>query len=345
MSELKAIDRLHRNPEKFDVLDLYDAIGRDKGYRLGNPEDEAEFSSLVTLALSSAQSPTMVHGRRVEAMFSYITASLGKSLLIKKEDCGDVFSADLDLKIPDYRVVLNSGEQLLVEVKNCHHKEAFKLEKSYIESLGRYSELMHVDLLVAVYWSRWQIWTLVSVDAFDVAGKSMRLDFGTAVRKNQMARLGDIWVGTKAPLSIRIIPSEKCPVLEEGTVNFHIGDVQLFCCDTSISDEQEKQIAMTLMLYGGWAELERIQCTDESPATLEHIEFSYSPVQRSDEAQGFEIVGAVSTVISRQYGNLTAPKGVVEHLSADVNPEKLGFLIAEGHECKALPLWRFHLSL
>ena len=88
MSELKAIDRSHRNPEKFDVIDLYDAIGRDKGYRLGNPEDEAEFSALVTEALSSAQSPTMVHGRRVEAMFSYITASLGKSLLIKKEDCG-----------------------------------------------------------------------------------------------------------------------------------------------------------------------------------------------------------------------------------------------------------------
>ena len=344
MSELKAIDRLHRNPEKFDVIDLYDAIGRDKGYRLGNPEDEAEFSALVTEALSSAQSPTMVHGRRVEAMFSYITASLGKSLLIKKEDCGDVFSADLDLKIPDYRVVLNSEEQLLVEVKNCHHKKEFKLKKSYIESLERYSKLMRVDLFVAVYWSEWQMWTLVAADAFNIAGKNMLLKFETAMRKNQMARLGDIWVGTKAPLSIRIFPREECPVLEEGTVNFTIGDVQLFCCGISISDEQEKQIAMTLMLYGGWSEAERIQCTAESPATLEYIEFSYSPVQRS-EGQGFEIVGAVSTVISRQYGNLTAPKGMVEHLSADVNPKKLGFLIAEGHECKALPLWRFHLSL
>lgn len=344
MSELKAIDRLHRNPEKFDVIDLYDSIGRDKGYRLGNPEDEADFSALVTEALSSAQSPTMIHGRRVEAMFSYITASLGKSVLIKKEDCGDVFSADLDLKIPDYRVVLNSGEQLLIEVKNCHREKEFKLEKSYIESLERYSKLMHVDLFVAVYWSRWQMWTLVAVGAFDVVGKNMILRFETAMRKNQMARLGDIWVGTKAPLSIRIFPSEKCPVLEEGTVNFAIGDIQLFCCGTPISDEQEKQIAMTLVLYGGWAEAESVQCTAEFPATLEYIEFSYSPVQRS-ETQGFEIVGAVSTVISRQYGNLTAPKGIVEHLSANVNPEKLGFLIAEGHECKALPLWRFHLSL
>ena len=344
MSELKAIDRLHRNPEKFDVIDLYDAIGRYKGYRLGNPEDEAEFSALVTEALSSAQSPIMLHGRRIEAMFSYITASLGRSSLIKKEDCGDVFSADLDLKIPDYRVVLNSGEQLLVEVKNCHHKQEFKLEKSYIESLERYSKLMRVDLFVAVYWSKWQMWTLVAVEAFDVIGKSRRLNFETAMRKNQMACLGDIWVGTKVPLSIRIFPSEKCPVLEEGTVNFTIGDVKVFCCGTPISDEQEKQIAMTLMLYGGWTEAERIQCTAESPEMVEYIEFSYSPVQMS-EAQGFEIVGAVSTVISRQYGNLTAPKGIVEHLSADINPEKLGFLIAEGHECKALPLWRFHFSL
>jgi len=345
MSELKAINRLHRNPEKYDVIDLYDAIGRDKGYRLGNPEDMAEFSAVVTDALSSAQSPIMVHGRRVEAMFSYITASLGKSTLIKKEDCGDVFSADLDLKIPDYRVVLNSGEQLLVEVKNCHHKREFKLEKSYIESLEKYSKLMCVDLFVAVYWSKWQMWTLVAVNAFDVVGKKMLLNFETAMGRNQMARLGDIWVGTKVPLSVRIFPSGECPVSVEGVVNFNIGDVQLFCCGTPISDEQEKQIALTLMLYGGWAEFEKIQCADESPETLEYIEFSYSPAQRADEGQGFEIVGAVSTVISRQYGNITAPKGIVERLSADINPEKLGFLIAEGHECKALPLWRFHFSL
>lgn len=133
--------RKNRNPEKFDVLDLYDAIGRNKGYIIGRKEDETSFSKQITAALSDAETPTMLHGRRVEAMFSYVVASLGNCILLKKEDSGDLFTTDTTIEIPDYRLVLNSGEQILVEVKNCHPKQlggCFRLKCSYLEGLKRY---------------------------------------------------------------------------------------------------------------------------------------------------------------------------------------------------------------
>jgi len=82
------INRQPRDPEKFDVLDLFDAIGRNKKYVLGDEKDEAAFVDIISNALSVNKTPTMIYGRRVEAMFAYMAASLGKCALVKKEDAG-----------------------------------------------------------------------------------------------------------------------------------------------------------------------------------------------------------------------------------------------------------------
>ena len=77
--------RLKRDPMRFDILDLFDAVGRSRKYVLGSAEDKAEFIQLVDESLTEANTDSMIYGRRTEAMFAYIAASLGKCLLIKKK--------------------------------------------------------------------------------------------------------------------------------------------------------------------------------------------------------------------------------------------------------------------
>lgn len=117
--------RLKRNPILFDVFDLFDSVGRGRKYKIGNAEDNAAFVQLVSESLTEANTDSMIYGRRTEAMFSYVVASLGKCTLIKKEDAGDVFSNDIDITIPDYRLVMEDGSQMLVEVKNYRQQSAF----------------------------------------------------------------------------------------------------------------------------------------------------------------------------------------------------------------------------
>lgn len=43
MSKSQQITRHPRNPQKFDVIDLFDAIGRKEQFVLGNKTDEKTF--------------------------------------------------------------------------------------------------------------------------------------------------------------------------------------------------------------------------------------------------------------------------------------------------------------
>ena len=344
------INRQPRDPEKFDVLDLFDAIGRDKKYVLGDEKDEAAFVDIISNALSVNKTPTMVYGRRVEAMFAYMAASLGKCALVKKEDCGDVFVGDDDIEIPDYRIILNSdsGEQMLVEVKNYHQKNAFNeysMNVDYLDGLSRYAALVKTNLRIAIYWSKWCIWTLVSPDDFERNEMKAVISLSTAMKRNQMSALGDVVIGTTPPLIIRIYPDKQQPhnITKDDTAEFTISKVEMLCKNTPITVESEQRVAFALMLFGDWAENNMIRTSHHSENEIEYIEFSYSP-QEYDDRPGFCMVNALSTIISRQYGQLTAPDGKVQRLSPNIAPGMLGFVIPEGYKGKALPLWRFHLE-
>ena len=344
------INRQPRDPAKFDVLDLFDAISRDKKYVLGDEKDEAAFVDIISTALSYNKTPTMIYGRRVEAMFAYVAASLGKCALVKKEDCGDVFVSDNGIKIPDYRVVLNSnsGKQMLVEVKNYHQKNAFNeysMNVDYLNGLSRYADYVNTDLRIAIYWSKWCIWTLVSPDDFVCNGTKAEIPLITALKRNQMSVLGDVRIGTTPPLSLRLYPDKQRPhnIAKNDMAEITISNIEMLCKNTLITVESEQHIGLALMLFGDWAENNVIITSQHRENEIEYIEFSYSP-REYDERQGFCIVSALSTIISRQYAHLTAPDGKVQRLSLDIAPGVLGFKIPEDYKGNALPLWRFHLE-
>lgn len=344
------IYRQQRNPEKFDVLDLFDTIGRDRKYILGNERDAAAFIDTIRTALSVNNTPTMTYGRRTEAMFAYIVASLGKCTLIKKEDNGDVFADSVNTKIPDYRIVLNTEdrEQIFVEVKNYHSNNTFdeyNMNIDYLDSLLRYADIMKTKLFIALYWSKCDIWTMISPKDFLRKKTQAIISFESAMKRNQMSILGDFWIGTTPPLSIRIYPDKQQPhnISKDHMIEFTIGNIELLCKSTLITSENEQRIAFALMLFGNWRENRRIINDPHSENQIQYIEFLYYP-EEHDIKQGFCMIDALSTIISRQYKQLTAPNGQVLRISPNIEPGMLGFVIPEEYSSETLPLWRFHIQ-
>ena len=329
-----------RHPEKFDVLDLFDAIGRNHKFAFGNKDDEQSFVDIIKSSLDNNASDSMLYGRRTESMFSYVAASLGQCIFIKKEDCGEFFGEG-DISIPDYRIVLKNKEQVLVEVKNCHYKSSFTMALKQYDDLSKYSSMMNIKLLYAVYWSKWRLWSLVDPKYFDIKDSKAILSFENAMMQNQMIILGDYQAGTTPPLSVRIYPDIAKPhKIIEKSADFTIGKVELLCNKNIITQEIEKKIAISFILYGEWAETNSVAVIDEN---IEYIEFLYSPLEFR-ESQQFGIVGTLSTIISRQYCHLTAPNGKVERFSPKVLPNKFGFVVPDGYQSDTLPLWRFFIK-
>ena len=187
-----------------------------------------------------------------------MNASLGKCRLIKKENSGGVF-AEENVEIPDYRLVLSNGKQMLIEFKNYHQNSSFKafsMKASYIDALVRYADLMMVDIRIAIYWSKWSLWTLVKPADLIRNGAKATIKLTTALERNQMVELGDYVIGTTLPLAIRLFPDKQKPhsIADNGMAEFVIGNVDLLCNGTIITAENEKRIALALMLYGNWSE-------------------------------------------------------------------------------------------
>lgn len=344
------INRQPRDPAKFDVLDLFDAIGRDKKYVLGDAKDEAAFVDVIAKALSANKTPTMIYGRRIEAMFAYMAASMGKCAIVKKEDSGDVFSNDDGIEVPDYRIVLNGvdSENMLVEVKNYNPKGAFAeyvIKQDYLDGLSRYADLVKTNLYIAIYWSKWRMWSLVLPSDFERKGKNAAISLNAAMKRNQMSVLGDVMIGTAPSLSMRIYPDKHYPhnISDNSTAIITIARVELLCKNTQIVLEGEQRIAFSLMMFGQWKEENVITTNPSCQNEIDYIEFSYSPEEYNDE-QGFCIVGSLSTIISRQYGELTAPDGKVQCLTPNIAPGLLGFVVPEDYKGVSLPLWRFQLQ-
>ena len=341
------LKRQERCPEKFDVLDLFDSIGRSRKFVIGDANDERAFAETISKSLSANRTPTMIYGRRVEAMFAYMAASLGKCRLIKKEDSGDLF-AEENVEIPDYRLVLNNGKQMLLEVKNYYQNNSFKafsLKASYIDGLVCYADLMMIDIYIAIYWSKWSLWTLVKPTDFKRNGTKAEIKLTTALERNQMVAIGDYTIGTTPPLEIRLFTDKQKPhrIDDNGMAEFVVGSVDLLCNGTLITAESEKRIALALMLYGNWNENSTAVPAPNAEKDIDYIEFSYTPLEH-DYKQKFSTMDSLSTIISRQYIQLTTSDGKVERLTPNIAPGALGFVIPESYKGTALPLWRFHIE-
>jgi len=335
--------RITRDPEKFEVIDLFDAIGQKRDLKLHDESSEKIFLESIQTSLGRYKTPIILHGRRIEAMFGYVAASLGRSVVIKKEDCGEVFLESTDTKIPDYRAVTQSGEQFLVEVKNCHKSKPsakFSLKVAYLDALKSYASLVNLELKIAIYWSRWNKWVLISPEGMRRERSTCMITFVDSYMQNQMSILGDVTIGTTPPLMFRLLTDPEKPrhVGKNSKATFTIGHVELYSAGQLIIEKEEKNIAFYLMLYGDWP-------TNQPKAHIEDgeliaIEYLAEPIEEMS-GQEFEIIGSMSGMISRHYNELTAPSGQIERFAPKVEPGMLGIAIPANYKGSQLPLWRF----
>jgi hypothetical protein len=197
-----------------------------------------------------------------------------------------------------------------------------------------------LEVKLAIYWSRWNKWVLISLSDLKREGSSYVTSFVDSYKQNQMATLGDLTIATTPPLAFRLLtdPDKPRRVDDDGKVEFTIGEVELSCAGQLITKKEEQNIAFYLMLYGDWP-------TAEPQAHIEDgqliaIEYSAEPIEETPE-QGFEMVGSMSGMISRRYNELTAPTGRIERLAPQIEPGSLGIAIPADYKGSQLPLWRF----
>ena len=179
------------NSDKFEVIDPFAAIARKRDLKLTDTESQTAFLDQLSRSFGSSKSnPIIIHGRRIESMFEHVAASLGKCVLIKREDAGEACSTNAEILPPDFRVVLDGGTERFVEVKNCHKADPnyrYKLKNTYLSALENYARVFGRELLIAVFWSRWKKRTLVRPEDFLRTAAGCSVSFLEAIRLNRMA--------------------------------------------------------------------------------------------------------------------------------------------------------------
>ncbi len=336
--------RVKRNAEKFEVIDLFTAMGREHGYKLSVKEDYNDFMERISKSLKSSQeNPILIHGKRVESLFAHVAGALGKCRLIKQEDSGETFSTEENIQAPDYKVVLNDGKQYFIEVKNCHFpnvKSPYPLKKTYLEKLENYADLHAIPLLIAIYFSRNNKWVLLSKSSLLEHKKKYTIDYINAIAKSEMSLLGDRTIATEPDLGIEFIAdlSKDATVSDEGKTNFIIGEVKLYCAGQEITDDLEKSIAFYLMRFGNWNENKPEGIFDKG--IFIGAKYTFSP-DFPPEEQRFAMVGELSSMISYSYSEQTVYEKSVIALDTNLDPSVFSVEIPTGHIGDKLPLWQF----
>ena len=337
------MELLPHDPLQFDVFDLLDAVGRTHGISIDSADGRDRILDIVKKSALQNPPATWQHGRRAEAMFGYVAAAIGRCSLVKKEDSRPAFTGHQDMKIPDYRLVTDSGQQLLVEVKNCHRgrlDSRVEFKALYLSQLQAYAALVNAGLRLAIYWSRLKIWTLISPQDLHLDGSVWAITFRDALMQNAMAAVGDMHVGTTPPLVCRLLENPDRPpkIGVDGRVEFTVRRVEIESAGRPVTERREKNLAFQLMLFGEWPASDHPMIDD---GRLLGVEFVAEPIECTP-GQGFEIIGSLSRMASRRYDELTAPSGRIERLAPSTrDPSILAPAIPADYAGRQLPLWRF----
>lgn len=340
--------RLRRDHPKFDLMRLLDRHARSHGVSIRDHANHAAFlADLGEEFQRNHQNQILIHGLRIEAMFAFVAGALGNCRVIKAEDAGDIYALDVDVRAPDFRMVTGDGHEILVEVKNHRPSDSkgdYVFKRTYLDGLRRYAALLQRELYIAIFWSQWSLWSLVRPDRFEATGDRYKLSLGDAMKWSEMTLLGDYMLGTVPPLTLRFLsdPAKPRHVGQDGRAEFTIGQVEMAAAGEVIEDPLEVAIAWFLLNYGAWPgepTLPEIVAGD-----LISVGFEVRPEQLADPAQGFEVIGFMSEMLSRQYNAITAGSGRVDLLIPKRDPDELGVLIPLDFKGQKLHLWRFYVT-
>ncbi|WP_095094051.1 hypothetical protein [Pseudomonas sp. Irchel 3A5] len=344
--------RIKRNPGKFEVIDLFTALGREHGFKVSEDADARQFMGLVKSSLKdSFEDAKLLHGKRIESLFAHVAGALGGCKLIKQEDSGVIFTNDENLQPPDYFLVLKTGERIFIEVKNCHFpnfKSPYSIQNDYIQRLENYAELTGASLKFAIFFSRYNKWVLLSKSSFKAYKTKHSINFIEAMARNEMSIIGDRMIGTIPPLSVVFVanPEKEAFITEDDQARFTVSELKFYCAEKEITANTEKKIAFYLIQFGKWAESEGEPLYDGE--RLAGVRLNYQPEHEEDmvnaRQQGFGIVDHLSSMVSTAYKQHTVYDQRVIALDAAADPEIFTIEIPEGYKGDNLPLWQIELK-
>ena len=285
--------------------------------------------------------PTWRHGRRVQSMFEAMVVAFDSYTLIKTEDAGTLQPAD-QYSLPDFRVVLKDGSQILVEVKNEYRTQPFNqrfgMRASDLEKKQKYAVTMGVPLKLAIYWARWGLWSLVDPKHLEPRGNKLGIEMMRAMQFNETALFGDQSIGTRLPLTLRFVAdrANERLIAVDGQAAFTIGGVEVLC-QGNVLTGLDRELALLVIQYGELEGEGPVAVT--SGALLDAIDFNFVHPEPANE--DFEIVGSASRMFSRYYATRTIAKGQVVRTAFPLQPGLFRVLTVGDGTGKTLPLWRF----
>lgn len=349
--------KLERKDQGIDFVKLF---AEDSARRkIADYSEQAirEFGDGMVRSLQdTANADHRIRGIRAEWVFQAVVAGIGKVELIKAEDCGEAFFTGDDLKIPDFRIVLRDGSQILVEVKAQSLGDSFdkslKLSDGYVQKVLRYTSLTRTELRFAIFWEEASRWTLNRLEAFSpgIPGeKQWSISFPRAMATSEMASLGDCTIATRAPLRFRIYvdPDQSDRLSPEGGVTqIVIAGIQLFSQDTAL-EGLAAQIAWRLIWYGNWVEVGQDMNTDgDRIFYIEHLIGPPGWDERPPEPYDPVPIGTLSEMISLAYRR-GAERTIHTRAEGDVlTPGYMGTFIPPNFPALklALPLYVFYFQ-
>ena len=295
--------RLSRRPEQIETLNFHAAVDVPAPGEQRLVSDPARVEATVAQfeagLRDSLESPSRIRGWVSDQLFGLVAADLGGCNLVKQEDAGVLFYED-EVKLPDWRLTLLSGNNILVEVKAEDDRlpRASKLRQTEVARLRTYAELNDCPLYIAVHWVAMSMWTLVPIDDYARVGDHFEIDLETAVKRNHMCSLlNDRMLGLRPPLEFRLTmqevpeedgPTEVEPELEEDgarKLSLVTTGVRLFAGDEEMVDESETALVWFLIQHARWPCEEAME--DAGDGVWE-MAFTMAP-DDSHAEQGFEI--------------------------------------------------------
>lgn len=314
-------------PRRLDVARAFFDFARSKGLPISGAGAEEAFVEYVRdVVQTEAQNPIVRHGFRTEAMFAFVARGLPGCQHIAREDSGSLHGPEEAQ--PDYRILPVEGDEFFVEVKNHYQKkgpnEPLYMKQSYVDAQLAYASAQRRELRFAVYWTKWNLWTLVSPAAFRPSKGRLVLSLDRAILQNEMGRvLSDYMVGSPYPLALRLYtdPSKPRQVSESGQARPTLQRSVLCVNGEEIADRSERKLAAFFMFCGDWANVER-------PCHIEHeqvlwFEFSLGPEEPQWPPGNIEMLGTWSGMASRRYRDLTRHGDEVGQVELDGDPEEL----------------------
>lgn len=353
------VKRLSRRPEQIETLNFHAAVDVPAPGEQRRVSDPARVDATVAQfeagLRESLESPSRIRGWVSDQLFGLVAADLGGCKLVKQEDAGILFY-EAEVKLPDWRLTLLSGQSILVEVKaeDDRHARVSKLRLTEAARLKSYAEMNDCPLYIAVHWVAMSMWTLVPIDDYVRVGGHFEIDLETAFKRNHMCSLlNDRMLGLRPPLEFRLtmqeVPDEdgapegeRAPEEDEARrLSVVTTGVRMFAGGEEMVDKSETALVWFLIQHARWPCEENIE--DSGDGVWEMV-FTMAP-NESHAEQGFDIIGGLSELYTRMfYSGTTSLEDETTKLSIDVEPGTLPRLVPTDLKSDRLPLWHLHTN-